>query len=53
MKFIIIPVETKEEHKSKLTKFYGSKHSVKEIEENFLKNSQWFDKYVIDKYAKD
>ena len=53
MKFIIIPVETKEERKSKLTKFYGSKHSVKEIEENFLKNSQWFDKHVIDTYAKD
>lgn len=53
MKFIIIPVETKEERKAKLTKFYGSKHSVKEIEENFLKNFQWFDKYVINKYAKD
>ena len=53
MKLIIIPVETKEERKAKLIKFYGSKHSVKEIEENFLKNFQWFDKYVIDKYAKD
>lgn len=48
MKYLIIPVETKEERKAKLAKFYGSKHSVKEIKENFLKNSQSFAKYAKD-----